>query len=66
MPTRKQIVWSLVTAAIGILVAFLGAADSVGHPMRWVHVLTLFFSGVAVGVGLGKMAEAIRSPRKAA
>ena len=50
-------------AALALLVGVVGALDLIGHPARTVHVLTIFFGGVGVGVGLARAIDRWRAER---
>lgn len=43
---------ALPMTLLSLVAAILAATDQLGHPLRLVNVLTLYFGGLASGVGL--------------
>lgn len=58
---KRELIATLLSTAISVF----GALDLLGHPLRTVHILTIFAGGVGAGVGLGRLLDRIRSERDA-
>ena len=64
MTSRQSTSLSIIVLALSIGLALVGANALIGHPARWVHVITLFFGGVAVGVSLARTVALAKASRR--
>lgn len=65
MPRQRTLKRELITTLLSIAISIIGAIDLLGHPLRMVHILTIFAGGLGAGVGLGRLIDRFRSEREA-
>ena len=63
MPRQRSLKHELIATLLSITVSIIGAIDLLGHPLRMVHILTIFAGGLGAGVGLGRLVDRVRSER---
>ena len=67
MPRQpKRPTLALVVAVLGAAAALFSGSEMIGTPIRWVHVVGLFASGLASGAGIVKAKLDWRAARAAA
>lgn len=65
MPRQRSLKRELIATLLSIAISIIGAIDLLGHPLRMVHILTIFAGGLGAGVGLGRLLDGVRAERDA-
>ena len=62
---QRSLKRELIATLLSIAISIFGAVDLLGHPLRMVHILTIFAGGLGAGVGLGRLLDRVRAERDA-
>ena len=62
---QRSIKRELIATLLSVAISIFGAVDLTGHPLRMVHILTIFAGGLGAGVGLSRLLDRLRAEREA-
>lgn len=62
---KRSVKRELIATLLSVAISILGAVDLIGHPLRMVHILTIFAGGLGAGVGLSRLLDRVRRERDA-